>query len=84
MRGDAGINEPPILWKAEFCCEQGEPVLYCYDENNRNRMYMMLRYTGQWLNRKEFFEEVRSFLHFLENSVWICSKGTRKIKEVIT
>ena len=84
LRGDAGIHEPPIMWKAELCWEQGERVLYCYDEENRNRMFMTLRYAGQWLDPKEFFSELQSFLRFPEDAVWICNHSTRKIEEVIT
>lgn len=82
MRGNVGIDQPPVLWRAEIRWEQGDQVLHCYDEERRNRLYMVLHSRDYVTERSKFFSELREFLPFPEDAVWICNHTHRIILEV--
>ena len=82
MRGGITDNKPLILWKAETYSEDGKRVFRCYDENRSNYMYAVLHAPHFSLSKQEFFTEMRDFLNFEENTVWVSSGTTFGIMEV--
>ena len=82
MRGNAGIETPPISWRAELQWEHNRRILRCFDEDHRNFMYLVLKDGDSYLTQKEFMHEVRSFLNFSEDAVWINRDSTTQVMEV--
>lgn len=82
MRGGATKNKPLILWRAEIFTEQGNRVLRCFDEHRHNFMYMTLTAPNFTMQRQYFLDEMRSFLHFEEGTIWISNGATFGILEV--
>ena len=79
MRGNAGIDSPPIFWYAQFQWERNDRVLRCYDEFHSNFMYLVIESTDHGINQEKFMDEMLDFLKFPEGAVWICSESATRI-----
>ena len=72
MRGNAGYDQPPLVWHACISIEDdGNRSIRCYDEERHNYMYMLLHNRHYTATRQHFFDEMRDFLGFDEDAVWI-------------
>ena len=82
MRGGVGDNKPLDIWKAEIYSEQGNRVMRCFDTDRHNFMYATLQSPEFAMARGEFIREMRDFLTFEEDTVWISVGSTFGILEV--
>ncbi len=71
LRGDYSRNSPPMFWRVQIQREQSDMVLRCFDEDRRNYMYYLLSGSGREVDYEEFCREMREFLGFDEETVWL-------------
>lgn len=82
MRTNAGVDEPPIPWRAETRWEQGDYVLRCYDDDHRYFMYLVFSEGKHRLTRGTFIKEMKEFLNITSGAVWISTVSKYSITEV--
>lgn len=71
LRGDCCRTSPPMFWRAQFQREQNNMVLRCFDEDRRNFMYYLISAPGREADYDDFCREMREFLEFDEETVWL-------------
>lgn len=82
MRGNAGVDSPPIFWYAQIQWEHNDRVLRCFDECHSNFMYLVIESTNYTITPQKFTAEMRDLLNFPEDAVWISRETITRITEV--
>lgn len=83
MPGNAHTETSPAVWRVTIGWEQNSRVLRCCHKERRCYMYLLLKDKDHSLTQKDFIKEMREFLQFPEDAVWVHRSSTKHIAEVM-